>query len=433
MSAYILDGGNPDHLRELHRWKAEFDKSLGLANSTAHTPEEAAVLRDLDHVYHDYDAKRDEVLSLYDRGEATKATAILMHDLADLHERAFSLSRDYIAANERFLDASIDGGARRIRSATWLAAAFVSVTIAIGMGLVWLFFRGVLLPLRSIAAEARTAAGSTTSGAVGTQEDELQAVGVYLRALMSDVSSGRTVVELTRRRLMSAEKLASVGKLAASVAHELRNPLTAIKMWLFSIQKTIGPDQELDRKFGTISEEIARMENVIRNFLEFSRPLALKLQPHDASVLLDSTMELIGHHIEGRNIRIIRQDTRPLPRVRADADQLKQVFVNLLDNAAEVMAEGGEIHLSAAVEGDADGRTMVVVRIRDTGPGMPEDVRQRVFEPFYTTKEEGTGLGLCIAARIMARHGGRLVLESSTPQGTEFSVWMPTAEVEANE
>ena len=250
---------------------------------------------------------------------------------------------------------------------------------------------------------------------------------------MSDVSSGRTVVEQTRRRLMSAEKLASVGKLAASVAHELRNPLTAIKMWLFSIQKTIGPNEELDRKFGTISEEIARMENVIRNFLEFSRPPALKLQPHDASVLLDSTMELIGHHIEGRNIRIIRQDTRPLPRVRADADQLKQVFINLLDNAAEVMADGGEIHLSAAVEGDADGRTMVVVRIRDTGPGMPDDVRQRVFEPFYTTKEEGTGLGLCIAARIMARHGGRLVLESSTPQGTEFSVRMPTAEVEAHE
>jgi len=338
-----------------------------------------------------------------------------------------------MAANERYLDTSIDAGARRIRSATWLAAVFVTVTIAIGMGLVWLFFRGVVLPLRNITAEGRGAAGSTTSEAVGTQEDELQVVGVYLRALMSDVSSGRAVVEQTRRRLMSAEKLASVGKLAASVAHELRNPLTAIKMWLFSIQKTIGPDQELDRKFGTISEEIARMENVLRNFLEFSRPPALKLQPHDASVLLDSAMELIGHHIEGRNIRIIRQDTRPLPRVRADADQLKQVFINLLDNAAEVMADGGEIHLSAAVEGDAEGRTMVVVRIRDTGPGMPEDVRQRVFEPFYTTKEEGTGLGLCIAARIMARHGGRLVLESSTPQGTEFSVRMPTAEVEANE
>lgn len=433
VSTYILDRGSPDQLRELHRRKAEFDKWFILAQSTAHTPEEAAMLRDLGHVYHDYDAKRDEMLSLYDRGEATRATAILVHDLADLYERAFSLCRDYIAANERFLDAAIDAGARRIRRATWLAAASVSVTIVIGMGLLWLFLRGVVLPLRSITAEARAAAGSTTSEAVGTQGDELQAVGVYLRALMSDVSSGRAVVEQTRRRLMSAEKLASVGKLAASVAHELRNPLTAIKMWLFSIQKTIGQDEESERKLRTISEEIARMENVIRNFLEFSRPPALKLQPHDASVLLDRTMELVGHHIEGRNIRIVRQDTRPLPLVRVDADQLRQVFINLLDNAAEVMAEGGEIHLSAAAEADAGGRTMVVVRIRDTGPGMPEDVRQRVFEPFYTTKEEGTGLGLCIAARIMARHGGRLVLESGTPQGTEFSVRIPTAEVEANE
>lgn len=392
-------------MRELRRWEAEFDKWLALARATAHTPEEAAVLRDLGRVYRDYDAKREEMLSLYDRGEATRATEILMHELADLHERAFSLCRDYIVANERFLDAAIDAGARRARWATWLVAAFVSVTFAIGIGLVWLFFRGVILPLRSIAAEARAAAGSATSEALGTQEDELQAVGVYLRALMSDVSSGRAAVEESRRRLMSAEKLASVGKLAASVAHELRNPLTAIKMWLFSLHKTIGPDEELDRKIRIISEELARMENVIRNFLEFSRPPTLRLQPHDTSAILDSTMELVGHHIEGKNIRVVRQEAGPLPRILADADQLKQVFINLLHNAVEAMAGGGEIHVSAAVEGAAEGRRMVVVRIRDTGPGMPEDVQQRVFEPFYTTKEEGTGLGLCIAARIMAHAG----------------------------
>ncbi len=268
VSAYILDRGRPDHLRELHRWKAEFDKWLGLAQSTAHTPEEAALMRDLDHVYHDYDAKRDEMLSLYDRGEATEATMILVHDLADLYERAFSLCRDVIAANERFVDAAIETGARRIRSATWLAAAFVSATIAIGMGLLWLFLRGVVLPLRSIAAEARAAAGCTTSKGVGTQEDELQAVGEYLRTLMSEVSSGRAVLEQTRRRLMSAEKLASVGKLAASVAHELRNPLTAIKMWLFSIQKTIGPAERGDHPHSSDSGAQGRHSEVGRSLLE---------------------------------------------------------------------------------------------------------------------------------------------------------------------
>ena len=111
----------------------------------------------------------------------------------------------------------------------------------------------------------------------------------------------------------------------------------------------------------------------------------------------------------------------------ADAAQFKQVLLNLLGNAADAMAGGGEIRIAATAEKDADGRPMVVVRVCDTGPGMPPDVQRRIFEPFFTTKEKGTGLGLCIAAQIMARHDGGLVLESSTEKGTTFAVWMPIA------
>jgi signal transduction histidine kinase len=100
-------------------------------------------------------------------------------------------------------------------------------------------------------------------------------------------------------------------------------------------------------------------------------------------------------------------------------------LLNLLGNAADAMAQGGEIRLATTVEKDAGGRRMVVVRIRDTGPGIPQDVQSRIFEPFFTTKDTGTGLGLCIAAHIMARHGGSLVLESTTEAGTTFAVWMP--------
>ena len=116
-----------------------------------------------------------------------------------------------------------------------------------------------------------------------------------------------------------------------------------------------------------------------------------------------------------------------LPHVMADADQLKQVLLNLLGNAADSMACGGEIHITCHAERDADGRPMVVVRICDTGSGMPQDVQHRIFEPFFSTKEKGTGLGLCIAAQIMARHDGGLVLESSTEKGTTFAIWVPIA------
>jgi signal transduction histidine kinase len=116
----------------------------------------------------------------------------------------------------------------------------------------------------------------------------------------------------------------------------------------------------------------------------------------------------------------------------ADAAQLKQVFLNLLGNAADAMAGGGEIRITANAEKDADGRRMVVVRICDAGPGMPPDIQRRIFEPFFTTKEKGTGLGLCIAAQVMARHGGGLVLESSTDKGTTFAIWLPVAPEDAD-
>jgi signal transduction histidine kinase len=229
-----------------------------------------------------------------------------------------------------------------------------------------------------------------------------------------------------------AEKLASVGKLAASVAHEIRNPLTAMKMWLFSIQEAVQGNADLGRRLGIISEEITRLESIVRNFLEFSRPMTLHCRPQDIGAVIDQTLEFLGPRFQAEKINITCKPRSALPPVMADAAQLKQVLLNLLGNAADAIAGGGEVRITSNAEKDADGRPMVVVRIGDTGPGMPRDIQCRIFEPFFTTKDKGSGLGLCIAAQVMVRHGGRLVLESSTEMGTTFAVWMPIAPEEAN-
>ena len=132
--------------------------------------------------------------------------------------------------------------------------------------------------------------------------------------------------------------------------------------------------------------------------------------------------------LKEKNITIVQGAATDLPPVVTDPEQLKQVLINLLNNAAEATPNGGEIHIVTTVEKEADGRSMVVVRISDSGCGMDEDVQRRVFEPFFSTKEEGTGLGLCIAARIMAAQDGLLVLESSSEKGTTFAVWTPIAQ-----
>ncbi len=432
VSSYILSGGDRQSLVELRDRKRGFDQWLAKARQTAHTAEEHQILAELRGVYQQYDAKRDDVVRLYDEGREKEATAVFLDEVNRLYDQAYELCEAFIQANERFVDAATARAYRQIRQVTWIAGICVGLSVGLGGVLLWLFFYGVLFPLRRMIAEARRFAGQRPPDADGRPMDEPRAVGVYLRTLMDDVAGTRSTLEESRSRLASAEKLATVGKLAAGVAHEMRNPLTAVKMWLFSIRSSVAGDPDLDRKLDVISEEINRLETIIRNFLEFSRPPTLKLGPQDLWQLIDKTLELFRYRIEGLGIRLVCRPAGGLPLVMADAEQLRQVLVNLLDNAAEA-AGGGEIHVSACVQSDADGRRMVVVRVQDTGAGMSEEVRQRAFEPFFTTKDDGTGLGLCIAARIMARHDGRLLLESSTGEGTSFAVWIPTAGIVSDE
>ncbi|MBL7039395.1 MAG: MCP four helix bundle domain-containing protein [Pirellulaceae bacterium] len=431
--SFMLDSGNPQRLEDLQRTKQSFYDALDLARKTAHTAGEKALLDELEQAYQKYDEKRTEMIAIYQSGENEKAVAVFLNEVSSLSDHIDRLTGEFIAENKRYIESATTRAQHRIGHINWLVGGFACLTFGLGLLLAWLFFHGVFFPLRKMVADARNFTGQRSLRAAEMPTDELPAVGEYLRSLMCDVSDARSALGENRRRLMNAEKLATVGKLAAGVAHEIRNPLTAVKMWLFSIRKAVGHDPELDRKFEIISEEMTRLERIVCNFLEFSRPSALKLEAQSVSLLIDKTLELFGHRIEERKLRLVRNDAEPILPVMADGEQLKQVFINVLDNAVEATAERGEIRIVIDTADETDDRSMVVVRVQDTGQGMPQDVRDRIFEPFYTTKDDGTGLGLCIAAHIMARHGGRLVLESSTERGTTFAVWIPIARKEAHE
>jgi signal transduction histidine kinase len=320
----------------------------------------------------------------------------------------------------------------RIEWATWLVGGSMMLMAVLGALLIWLFFHGVLLPLRQIVADARGFSGD--DGIAGeAQPDELRTVGVCLRALMSEVADTRSRLELSRTQLFQAERLALAGKLAASLAHEIRSPLTAIKMWIFAIRAAVAPSAELNRKFDIVAEEMARLERMLRNFLEFPGPTAPLLRPQCISTVIDKTFELTRHQIRQKRIRFVNNEPADLPQVLADPQHLEQVFLNLLNNAVEATAEGGEIRFLTATERQQGDGDCIVVRVQDTGPGIPDETRARIFDPFYTTKEGGTGLGLYIAAQIMAQLGGRLVLECSRPGHTSFAVWIPTVKMEDHE
>jgi signal transduction histidine kinase len=280
----------------------------------------------------------------------------------------------------------------------------------------------VLFPIRKLSRKTAAA------GAQYVATDDLETLTGRVYKLLDEVGHTRDELELSRARLLHSEKMAVVGKLAADVAHSIRNPMTSIKMRLFSLERSLGLNSAQKEDFEVVSEEMRRLDNILRNFLEFSRPPKLRMQTLSLSEIMDQTLQLLQHRLEMCGVKVEYYRGHFLPDIEADPELLKEVMVNLIVNACEAMREGGRLIIS---EEDAVAEHIgraILVKITDTGPGIPDSIQDKVLEPFFSTKEEGTGLGLSIALRIVEEHGGRLELRSEEGKGTTFIVTLPLRE-----
>lgn len=216
------------------------------------------------------------------------------------------------------------------------------------------------------------------------------------------------------------EKLASLGELAAGVAHEIRNPLTAIKFRLYSLKKSMPASMADNEDAMVIGDEISRLERIVKDFLLFARPSEPELITIPTLRILQEVCDLLKPQLKKAAIELKLKPSDPA-WVRADTQQIKQVLINLIQNSADSIGRGGEITLCAR-NGTGD---LVALEVADNGRGIPPEVQERLFDPFFTTKEGGTGLGLPIAARIVEKHGGELRYETRLGHGTVFSVILP--------
>ena len=225
----------------------------------------------------------------------------------------------------------------------------------------------------------------------------------------------------TEAQLIRSEKLAALGQLAAGIAHEIRNPLTSINILIHSLTKNFPSEDSHREDLNVIEEEIDRINEILDRFLRFAKPAPPLLERTEVASIFEETLQLIRPRMEKQRVHV-QKEFQDLPMILMDREQIKQVALNLLLNAVQAMPRGGTLTLRG--QNSKDGQ-WITISIQDSGVGIPDEDMNKLFDPFFSTKEGGIGLGLSIAHRIIDQHHGKIEVESDPGKGTLFTIWLP--------
>jgi len=226
----------------------------------------------------------------------------------------------------------------------------------------------------------------------------------------------------TRQAMMQKDKLASIGRLSAGVAHEINNPLTTILTTAMLIQEDINPDNPIYEELETITNETLRCRKIVASLLDFARQTKPAKKHHNINDIITECIRLTRKQAEFKDVQILEALSEKVPELLLDKEQIQQALINLILNASDATDPGGTITVSTTFSPD---NQFVNVKVSDTGKGMAAEVLDKIFEPFFTTREIGTGLGLAITHGIIGRHGGDIRVQSRPGQGTTFGIRLP--------
>lgn len=258
--------------------------------------------------------------------------------------------------------------------------------------------------------------------------DEIGDLTRSFNDMTRELQQAREQMEEANRRLLQAEKLASIGRLSATIAHEIRNPLTSVKL---NIQKLaeLSTLDELEREHLAIAQAgIEQIEKFIKELLSYTRASSLNKDHFSLEEILDESVKMLQPSLKEKEIRLEKYYQREIPPAYVDADRLRQVFLNVLRNACEAVDRGGKITISLGLN-LAESRPCFEVIISDDGCGIPEKDWENIFEPFFTTKSSGAGLGLANARRILDQHGGSIQVIKKEGRGSSFLITLPCPEI----
>ncbi len=334
------------------------------------------------------------------------------------------------------LGVSLKGMHQEISRTRWQIAGFVCLSLLLGSGAATFLARRITRPIQALTRSAASVGrGDFTQRIEVTSRDELGQLSIAFNEMTVQLARVRELEERLRR----ADRLAALGTMAAGIAHDIRNPLTSILIFS-QLMSLHHDDPDVRQKFDrVVPRELERVQAVIEDMMELARPTTLHLEPTNPNEVLNQALELYEGQATAQGIKVIREFAIDLPSWMADRKRLHRCFSNLIANAIQAMPSGGDLsvrtslvpdvlfsqsHAIAPGAGAPHGSAIRVI-IADSGQGIPPDRLSRIFDPFYTTKEKGLGLGMAITHRIIEDHKGSIDVESQVGLGTTFTVHLP--------
>jgi signal transduction histidine kinase len=432
VTQYVLTG-DKKWLTEPDTITPTFEAWLSRANAAAESPEARRLLERIGQEYQAFNDIGLEAIRLYDSGHLEEAKRRLTERAT--HSRSVRAMFDDLAAGAR-KDAEHrlteqEGIFRRlvlVLVGTTIAGAFASLLL----GFLW--SRRVTKPIYELQVQIQSAAERTRIQ-VAPGSESSDAIGAQVSALVQRIEATDAALAEHRRNLIQSEKLSAVGELAAKLAHEVLNPLAGMKAAVQLLARQGAGQLAREDVLSTaeaLNHQITRVEGLVRRLVNYSRPLAPRLEVVSVGSLLDAAQEASQTVLERCGTGIARRDSSDLPRVEVDPLLVTQALSNLIVNAAQATVAAGR---TDGVELGADrtqvhGREQIVIRVADHGTGLPDSHLRELFKPFFTTKPDGHGLGLAVSQNVVLEHGGRISARNRPPEqgpGAVFEIQLPVA------
>lgn len=312
-----------------------------------------------------------------------------------------------------------------IQNAQWILVSVVALAILLSFVLLSVLLVLVEQPLQDLMDTiSRVRAGDLTARVTfAKREDDIGALGRQFNEMIETLDRNHIEIEeLHRREMLRAEHLASLGELAAGLAHEIRNPLAGIAGVVDVMSRELPSESPSRAVMADVQDEVLHIQNILNDLLSYSRPRQPDFHPADINTSVEQAVQLARQQVLTKSIQVLYEPVPSLPMVLHDPVLIQQVILNLLLNGIQAITGEGKVEVQSLLEPD-----YVVLQVTDTGRGISADALTKIFKPFFTTRNEGTGLGLSLANGIVQSHGGRIEVSSTTQKGTRFRVWLPIA------